>query len=100
MISAFKMTSPSEIMNGVSQRMKRRRIDSNLTQRELASKAGVSYGSLRICEETGKASFEAIIKIAFALGAEAEFEALFPARPPRTLDEVIGKPVRQRVRKK
>jgi transcriptional regulator with XRE-family HTH domain len=80
--------------------MKRRRIDANLTQRELASKAGVSYGSLRLFEETGKVSFEAVVKIAFALEAEAEFERLFPPRPPKTLDDVIGRPIRQRVRKK
>ncbi|QND62424.1 helix-turn-helix domain-containing protein (plasmid) [Mesorhizobium sp. AR07] len=80
--------------------MKRRRIDADLTQRELASKAGVSYGSLRVFEETGKASFEAVVKLAFALEAEAEFEGLFPSRPPKTLEDVIGRPARQRVRKK
>ncbi|MET2832782.1 helix-turn-helix domain-containing protein [Mesorhizobium shangrilense] len=89
-----------EIIEGVAARMKRRRIDANLTQRELASKAGVSYGSLRVFEETGKASFEAVVKIAFALEAEAEFERLFPPRPPKTIEEVVGQPARKRVRKK
>jgi transcriptional regulator with XRE-family HTH domain len=97
---ALNLTSPAEILKGVATRMKRRRIDSNLTQRELASRSGVSYGSLRLFEETGKASFEAVVKIAFALEAETEFEALFPPRPARTLDEIVGRPVRQRVRKK
>ncbi|WP_244662166.1 helix-turn-helix domain-containing protein [Mesorhizobium huakuii] len=89
-----------EIIQGAAARMKRRRIDADLTQRELASKAGVSYGSLRVFEETGKASFEAVVKLAFALEAEAEFEGLFPSRPPKTLEDVIGRPARQRVRKK
>jgi transcriptional regulator with XRE-family HTH domain len=97
---AFNLTSPLEILEGVAARMKRRRIDVNLTQRELASRSGVSYGSLRLFEETGKASFEAVVKIAFALEAEAEFEALFPPRPAKTLDEIVGRPVKQRVRKK
>ncbi|MER9336629.1 helix-turn-helix domain-containing protein [Mesorhizobium sp. M0293] len=96
----FNMTSPMEIIQGAAARMKRRRIDADLTQRELASKAGVSYGSLRVFEETGKASFEAVVKLAFALEAEAEFEGLFPSRPPKTLEDVIGRPARQRVRKK
>ena len=80
--------------------MKRRRLDFNLTQRELASRSGVSYGSLRLFEETGKASFEAVVKIAFALEAEAELEALFPPRPKKTLDDVVERPVRQRARSK
>ena len=97
---ALTLTSPAQIIENIAVRMKRRRIDMNLTQRELASRSGVSYGSLRLLEETGKGSFEAVVKIAFALEAEAELETLFPPRPAKTLDDVIGHPVRQRVRKK
>ena len=97
---ALSLTSPAEILKGVAARMKRRRLDLDLTQHELASRSGVSYGSLRLFEETGKASFEAVVKIAFALEAEAEFEALFPPRPVKTLDDVVGRPVRQRARSK
>lgn len=97
---ALSLTSPAEIITGVAARMKRRRIDFNLTQRDLAERSGVSYGSLRLFEETGKASFEAVVKIAFALEAETEVEALFPPRPTKTLDEIVGRPVRQKVRKK
>lgn len=99
-MEAFRLTSPAEIMAGVAARMKRRRIDSNLTQRELASRSGVSFSTLRMFEEKGKASFEAVVKLAFALEAEPEFEKLFPARPPITLEEVVARPQRQRVRKK
>jgi transcriptional regulator with XRE-family HTH domain len=80
--------------------MKRRRIDAGFTQRDLAARAGVSYGSLRLFEETGKISLEAIVKIAFVLEAEAEFVRLFPPRPPKTIDDIVERPVRQRVRKK
>ncbi|MCM5555346.1 helix-turn-helix domain-containing protein [Pleomorphomonas sp. NRK KF1] len=97
---ALSLTSPSDIIQGVAARMKRRRLDLDLTQRELAARSGVSYGSLRLFEETGKASFEAVVKIAFALEAEAEFEALFPPRPAKTLDEVVGRPARKRARRK
>jgi transcriptional regulator with XRE-family HTH domain len=97
---AFNLTSPAEIMERVAARMKRRRIDAEITQRDLAERSGVSYGSLRLFEETGKASFESVVKIAFALEAEAEFESLFPPRPAKTIDEIVGRPVRQRVRKK
>ncbi len=97
---ALSLTSPAEILTSVAARMKRRRLDLNMTQRELASRSGVSYGSLRLFEASGKASFEAVVKIAFALEAEAEFEALFPPRPVKTLDDVVGRPVRQRAHRK
>lgn len=94
------MTSPCEVVSGVSQRMRRRRIDSNFTQRELAARSNVSYSSLRLFEETGKISFESLVKIAFVLEAEGEFESLFPSRAPRTINEIIEHPVRQRARRK
>lgn len=99
-MEALKLASPFEIIQGVAQRMKRRRIEAEMTQRELASRSGVSYSTLRQLEDSGKGSFEAVVKIAFALEAEAEFEALFPRRPYRTIDDVIGKPERKRVRAK
>lgn len=96
----FNMTSPAEVIRDIAQRMKRRRIDAGITQRDLSAKADVSYGSLRLFEETGKISLESLVKIAFILEAEAEFEHLFPPRPPKTIDDVIDRPVRQRVRRK
>jgi transcriptional regulator with XRE-family HTH domain len=98
-MEAFKLSSPSEVIIGVAHRLKRRRIDANLTQRELASRSGVSYGSLRLIEDSGKGAFEALVKIAFTLDAEGEFEVLFPSKPIKSLDDVVTKPLRQRVRK-
>ncbi|MFN7026722.1 MAG: helix-turn-helix domain-containing protein [Pseudorhizobium sp.] len=97
---AFNMSSPAEVMRGLADRMKRRRIDHGLTQRELAARSDVSYGSLRLFEESGKISLERLVKIAFALEAEVEFEHLFPSRPPQTIDDVVDRPLKQRVRRK
>ena len=97
---AFKLATPFDVISDLAARMKRRRIDANLTQKDLAEKSGVSYGSLRLFEEKGKISLEALVKIAFILEAETEFKNLFPPRPKRTIDEIVGQPMRQRVRKK
>ena len=95
---AFQMTSPMEVMAQLAARAKRRRIEAGLTQRELAEKAGISYGKLAL-RQTGLDSLEAVVKIAFVLQAEAEFDGLFPPRPPKTIADVIEPPARQRVRK-
>jgi transcriptional regulator with XRE-family HTH domain len=96
---AFNMLSPAEVIANLAERAKRRRIDGNLTQRDLAARAGVSYSSLRLFEETGKISLEALVKIAFVLGAEAEFALLFPSQAPKTIDDVVDRPLRKRARK-
>lgn len=93
---AFNMSSPAEVMADLSERVRRRRIDGNVTQRDLAAKSGVSYSSLRLFEETGKISLEAVVKIAFVLGAEGEFGQLFPPQAPRTIEDVIDRPQRKR----
>ena len=54
---------------------------------------------LRPFEEVGKISLEALVKIAFVLRAEVEFGQLFPPQTPRTIDDVIYRPVRKRARK-
>lgn len=96
---AFIITSPAEIIKTVSSKAVELRIDVGLTQRELATKAGVSYSSLRVFENTGKASFELVVKVAYALGAEDEFGALFKARPIKSLDDLAENKRRLRVRK-
>jgi transcriptional regulator with XRE-family HTH domain len=93
------MSSPAEVLAGIAARAKRRRIDLGLTQRELAARAGVSYAALRQLETTGKIPLEALVKIAFVLQAEDVLDALFPPRPLTTIDDVLDRPERQRVRK-
>lgn len=94
------LASPRDIQDGIAERLKQRRIAENLTQKELAAKAGISYSAIRNFERTAEGSFEALIKVAFALGAETEFETLFPAPVALTLADFVDKPKRQRVRNK
>ena len=96
---SFKLNSPQDIMLDLASRLRDRRIAENLTQKDLASTAGVSYGAVRSFEKSGEGAFETLVKIAFALNAETEFEQLFPAPMAETLNEWIGESKRQRVRK-
>ncbi len=100
MVLSLKLTSPSKVLTGLALRARRRRLDANLTQQDLAERAQVSLGTLKLFERTGKASTEFIVKLAFALNAEKEFDALFPSAPHRSIDDVIAKPQRMRARRK
>ena len=100
MIISLTLYSPKDIASGIADRAKQRRLEANLTQLGLASRAQVSLGTLKQFERTGKSSIQFLVAIAFALGAEQEFENLFPPRPLKSLEEVISKPLRVRGRRK
>ena len=96
----LKLTSPGEVQSGVARRARQLRLDLGLTQAELAERAGLALRTLRLFEQTGKASLEHVVRVAFALSAEAGFEALFPPRPPLSIDDIIAAAPRQRARRK
>lgn len=97
---SLKISSPSDVLKRLAQRAKRRRLDANLTQAGLAERAQLSLGTLKLFERTGKASSEFIVRLAFALNAEKEFDALFPSAAPKSIDDVIAKPRRLRGRRR
>ncbi len=68
---------PSDILRSTAQNVAALRKDQRLTQQELAKKSGVSYGSVKRFETTGKISFESLLKIAEALQRLSDFEDLF-----------------------
>lgn len=68
---------PGDVAAGVAGRMAKRRKEHGVTQAELAKISGVSLGSIRRFEQQHEISLTALIDIAFALGCENDFSALF-----------------------
>lgn len=97
---SLNLSSPRDVSIGLANRVKRRRLEANLTQEGLAARAEVSLGTLKLFERTGKASVEFVIMIAFALGAEKEFDHLFPERARRSIEDVVSRQIRIRGRRK
>ena len=97
---AIKLTSPADAMRRVGTRARSVRLVQNLTQEGLAARAAVSLGSLKLFESTGKASFETVTKIAFALGSETEIEELFPPQTITRIADVMETAPRKRGRRK
>ena len=64
-------------------REKAARKKKKLTQRQLAERTGVSYGSIRRFEQTGEISLFSLGKIANALDCLEDFNELFK-KPPVT----------------
>ena len=62
------------------ERFKKRRKEAGLSQRELALKSGVSYGSIRRFESCGEISLSSLMRIADAIGLLKDFNELFKNR--------------------
>jgi transcriptional regulator with XRE-family HTH domain len=82
--------APNDIQNLLAEKVRKARLASNLTQSGLASRAGVSLGSLKRFEQTGDISLSSLAKLAFALRMEHDFEDIFSPRRSETLDELLA----------
>lgn len=98
---AIEGASPRAIAMELAARARARRLEANLTQQGLASRSGVSLGSLKRFERTGAASLEVVARIALALGVADGFTQLLAPRELRSLDELLATaPRRQRGRQR
>lgn len=73
----------------IASRMRARRKKRKLSQEALSNRAGVSLGSLKRFEQTGEISLTSLVKIAFSLGCESDFDALFQSTGYTSIQEVI-----------
>ena len=63
--------------------------ENHITQEQLSVKSDVSFGSIKRFERTGEISLSSLIKIAFALGLENDFDYLFSKKGYSSIQEVI-----------
>ena len=78
--------SPLEICESIANRHKKLRKKLSLTQAEMAERSGVSLGSLKRFENTGKISLESLLKLAHLIGRLEDFDTVF--QPVDDLNEV------------
>ena len=71
---------PVDILKATAENHRQLRKQAKLSQAELAMRSGVSLGSIKRFEQTGKISFEALLKLAHVLDRLADFDHLFVAK--------------------
>ncbi len=84
-----KLTPPADTALYIAKREKELRKKRGLTQHELATRSGVSLGTLRRFEQTGQISFESLIRLCRALDCESQLDGLFAKPAYRSIQEVI-----------
>ena len=96
----FDFYTPSEIVVILGERLKKRRLIQNLTQTEVAERAGVGVSTIARIESGQGGALDNVIKIAVGLGLINEFAELFDV-PPKNIQAVIAQQdLRQRASSK
>ncbi len=70
-------STPLAVCKTLAERHKLLRKKLRLSQKEMAERSGVSLGSLKRFENTGKVSLEALLKLAHLMGRLNDFESIF-----------------------
>ena len=86
----FDIQNPSEVALQIAARAKSRRLELNLTQEGMATRAGLKFATYRRFEQTGEISLRGLLQIGFALNALSEFDALFAQKQYQSLDDVLN----------
>lgn len=85
----FKL--PHEILQDIALNAREARKKMKLSQEQLSVRSGVSLGSLKRFEGTGKISLESLLKLAMALDNLDAFDNLFKVerQAPRSIDDLL-----------
>lgn len=96
----FDFYTPSEVTQILGERLKKQRLIQNLTQTELASRAGSGVSTIARIQSGQGGTIDNLIKITIALGLINEFAELFNP-PPKNIQAVIAQQdLRQRASSK
>ncbi|MDR2621157.1 MAG: helix-turn-helix domain-containing protein [Dysgonamonadaceae bacterium] len=90
--------TPDIIIQDIAERVKERRLESALTQKELAKRSGIPLPTYRRFERTGEISFRSLVMIGITLGMMEEFLGLFSTKTYSSMDNLLkaGNKKRQR----
>ena len=89
-MNQFQWETAEEINQKLADRLRKVRKRKKLSQEELSNQSGVSFGSVKRFENTGKISLLSLTKLAIALGCVDEIKELFTSIPYGSIEEVLN----------
>ena len=87
-MNPYTLNTPEKIQRLLAERLQDLRLQKGWRQVTLAERSGVSLGSLRRFETSGRISLDNLLKLAFTLGRLDDFNALFEAPPAQSVAEL------------
>lgn len=96
------VSNPEDVAIQIAERVKKRRLELDLTQEGFAAKAGIKFATYRRFEQTGEISLRGLLQIGFAFNALSDFDQLFTRKQYQSLDDVLNEKevIRKRGKKK
>ena len=86
----FNPKTPNDIAKELVEKIKHHRKKLKISQAQLATKSGVSLGSIKRFESKYEISLNSFIKILIALNLEQDLENLFTQKSYNSINEVIN----------
>lgn len=85
---SFTLITPEEIAVDLARRVRELRLAKKWKQKTLAQRSGVSEGSLKRFEQTGKISMTSFLKLVFALGRIDEINEILNPSQANSIKEL------------
>ncbi len=96
----YFLISPKDVILSLAQKVKKLRLEQNITQSELASRIGVSTGTIKRFEKSGEIQLLAFAKIALVVDRLDDLKEIFAiSDKPSSLYNIQETKPRQRARK-
>jgi transcriptional regulator with XRE-family HTH domain len=88
----INISTPPSVMDDLKRKYKQLRLSFTYTQAHLAKKSGVSLGSVKRFESSGKISLESLLKLSLVLGCLDDFENIAHKKEKllNSIDELIS----------
>ena len=95
----WTLKTNSEVVSELVGRCREIRLSQNMTQQEVAKRAGISLRTYRRFEQEGQISLERFVAVVHALNRARDLESLLQPPPVRDLKELdVVAPKRKRAR--
>lgn len=88
-LDSYTLDNPDEIAKEIANDFRKRRIEKNLTRKQVSEKAGVAVSNIVRFEQKGLISLKNLIGIAMALGYTSEIKKLFSEPKYSTMEELL-----------
>lgn len=77
----FSFATEQEIRIELGQRLRQQRLLKDISQEELAIRAGISVSTIKLIESKGQSTLENFVRVLVALDLAIEMQALFEFKP-------------------
>ena len=84
----YELASSRQILRSLGERLATIRLSRNITQKQLATTAGIGLRTLVRIEEGQNSSLETLIKVMHALGLAQQLESMIPDPAIRPIERV------------